>query len=186
MTAKTLNPTHFSLIAIVAFLLGTPVLGAAQVAEEMITQPTIYATIEGPDVLRAKAVELFEDVSRTERAAHVLRQESEQRTADDPQAFNAFVLSGRMFGYAGELIDAQRMIEDAAWVALMRGEIEKSANAFIDAAWVAQQRGKNTAVRELLFHAELLTESPYLTAEKRDAILRRIGEETSGTVALNR
>lgn len=183
MTTTTLGNTRFALLAIALVLLATPVAGEAQ---EIVWQPTIHATIgDGPDVLRAEAVELFENPARTREAAHVLRRESEKRTADDPESFFALAVGGRMFGYTGRLLDAQKMIEEAASVALARGEIERAAHTFVDAAWVARKRGKESKVRELVYRANLLTESPYLDDDARAAIQRRIGQ-SGGQVALGR
>lgn len=159
---------------------------ASLAQESVIAVPAISVEIgETPDQLRQKAVALFENPNAHEQAAHFLRQESERRAADDPEAYNALAIGGRLFAYSGEMLDAQNMMEEAADLALSRGELIKAAHTYIDAAYIAQTEGKRGRVRELVSRAELLSGSPHLDTVQRSNILRRIGEDEDGKIVLN-
>jgi len=128
-----------------------------------------------PDELRVAAMALFEDPAATRRAAHLLRRESARRTSYDPEAYTALALGARLYAYAGDLLDAERMMVEAGEAALARGEIAKAAHAFVDAAVAARISGRQERASSLAARARLLTHSPFLPSSERSAILHRIG-----------
>ena len=62
----------------------------------------------------------------------------------------------------------------AASQALTRGDLRAAALAYLDAAWIAQEQKNPRQVWELGHRAEMLADSPFLSASDRAAILQRI------------
>ena len=62
----------------------------------------------------------------------------------------------------------------AAGQALARGDLRAASLAYLDAAWIAQEQKDPRQVWELGHRAEMLADSPLLSAADREAILRRI------------
>ena len=58
------------------------------------------------------------------------------------------------------------------------GDVERAANSYIDAILLAMEARRPEPVPGLLVKTRAVLHSPLLPAERREAILRRIGEDS--------
>lgn len=130
---------------------------------------------EEADKLHDRAVALYARPDKHEQAAHLLRQECELRTPEDPLTYRCLSMGAKLFYYAAELLDARAMMERAAENAQRRGDVFGAAESFVEAAAIARkQKGEGPKARELLEKAQLLATSPFLDEIRRGWILARI------------
>lgn len=138
---------------------------------------------EAADELHERAAALYARPDKHGQAAHLLRQECELRAPEDPLTYRCLSMGAKLFYYAGELLDARVMMEQAAENAQRRGDVFAAAESFVEAAAIARkQKREGPKTRELLQKAQLLSTSSYLDATQRGWILARI-EAQSPVVA---
>lgn len=161
-------------VAISSFLL----LLAFALPSDALSQTSAADVTSEADAIHQEAVALYTDPSRHGQAAHLLRQECELRAPEDPAIYRCLSMGARLFYYAGELLDARAMMEEAADNALQRGDVMAAARSYLEAASIAlkQNRGDTKAV-ELIGKARILSSSPLLSDSQRGWILAKIGLE---------
>ncbi len=69
------------------------------------------------------------------------------------------------------------MMERVAERAATDGDVEQEAEAYIELAFIAQATDRRDLVPDLLRKTRALLDSPTLPAERRAALLKRIGGE---------
>lgn len=126
-----------------------------------------------PEVLRGKAVALYDTPARYAEAAELHVREAQLR-GGGPKAADALVRAARLRQYHGKTGDALRLMKWAATVALDCGDIVQAAHAYLDAAFLAIQTKRVDEGYALALRAQRLADSPLLDAVTREAILRRI------------
>lgn len=171
-----MNPT----VIVHRVVLASCVAAAAALPAGALGQTT-QATVAGvesnqtADEIHDKAAALYTDPAQHGQAAHLLRQECELRSPEDPLTFRCLSMSARLFYYAGELLDARRMMEKAAKNALQRGDVMAAAQSYLEAASIARkQKSGDSKVAELVQRARNLSFSPLLTENQRGWILAKI------------
>lgn len=160
---------HLLTAAIFTAALISPTMGTAQT---LVSSPIVTA-----NELHERAAALYETPARWREAAHILRQECELRSVDDPQAFGCFDMSAKLFFYVGDLTDARGMMAKAAEQALANGDVVQAANAYVNTAFIAQKQGNSSKLAAFRRKAELLASSPLLTAGQSSAIVDRLSRE---------
>lgn len=127
---------------------------------------------------RADTLEAFATVALRGRdgwreAARLQRRAAELR-GDDVRAVESYERAAWLYGGAGLLGSARQMMERAAQRALMGGDVERAAGAYLDAALIAIEDDREDLVPGLVRRTRRLLESPVLPTERRDLLLRRI------------
>jgi hypothetical protein len=153
-------------------LLCIPITASAQTSTKSSSSSFAYRKALA---LRQQAVALYDHPQRSVDVARLLREEATYRTARDPEAIEALVLSSHFYLYGGRPVDAWRTMEAAAKRALAIGDVRRAAQAYIDAAVVAERWHEEPETKRLALAASLLMESPLLPPEQRDDLMRRMG-----------
>jgi hypothetical protein len=124
--------------------------------------------------LRAQAEQLFSEPKQWRRAARLLEQSAELRSARDPGGYSCLVLAGSLRAATGDFEGARQNYEKAANHAIARGAVVEAAHAYIDAAHAAIQARQAETAQSLIARAQLLTHSPLISKEQAHFISRRI------------
>ncbi|CAN5797666.1 hypothetical protein BH23GEM9_BH23GEM9_16150 [soil metagenome] len=156
-----------------AIVVGAVPATAMQAGSMMIASADEPST-ERAHALRAQAEELFSKPSQWRRAARLLEQSAQLRSADDPGAYTCWMNAARLQAGMGSFSAARRNLEKAAAHAVARGEVVDAANAYIDAAHVAVKEGQAHQAVGLIEKASLLASSPLLDGEQAARINARI------------
>jgi hypothetical protein len=139
---------------------------------------------EAADEIHERAAALYARPDKHEQAAHLLRQECELRSPEDPLTYRCLSMGAKLFYYAGELLDAQIMMEEAAKNALARGEVFRAAESYIEVAAIARkQKRQGPKARAFLEKARLLTTSPLLGEPERSWLIARVEAQTRAIVS---
>jgi hypothetical protein len=126
-----------------------------------------------PEVLREKAIALYDVPARYPEAAELHVREAQLR-GGGPKAADALVRAARLRQYHGKTGEALRLMKWAATVALDCGDVVQAAHAYLDAAFLAMHAKRVDEGYALARRAQRLADSPLLDASAREAILRRI------------
>lgn len=121
--------------------------------------------------LRAKAELLYDQPGQWKTAADLLRRSAALLDATDASRFETLVTAGRVYGQAGELNKARKMLEEAAQSALERGAVLQAGQAYLEAAHIAARQGSTRRALGLQEKARTLADSPHLSAENRRLLL---------------
>ncbi len=157
---------------VVAVGLSLPVLAHAQ--SGVVVGGSAGGGDENPAVLERQAQALFPVPKKYGEAAKLYVRAAELRLPGDPQRVTDLMMASRLKYYDGDG-RAWTLMERAAEEAIAAGDVIGAAHAFVDASFLAQEAGENAVVLDLVERAELLTHSPLLETEQREAILARIG-----------
>jgi tetratricopeptide (TPR) repeat protein len=169
-----------------AFVLALSALASLQLggdAAQQASDPAHRVVVEAPDPadrIAADAYKLFANRRAWPRAARLLERSATMRSPEDPERAAAFVAAGRVYTAIGAPAEARRVFEAGADAAAARGAIVEAAHAYLDAAIAAALAGDRTRASSLLDRGALLASSPHLAVQEKDAIMRRIPDETAG------
>jgi hypothetical protein len=97
---------------------------------------------------------------------------------DDPRAVQSWRMAAWLYSHARDMRNARAAMEQAADRAASGGDVERAANSYVDAVLIALASGRDDHVSSLLRKTRALLGSPVLPADRRAAVLRRIGGET--------
>jgi hypothetical protein len=165
-----MKPLLTSRLTIAGALLATLALPAAVSAQYQL--PTLTSAARADSLHEAAAA--LVTAHRYGDAARLHRRSAQLRDADDPLGFRCLKEAAALEYAAGDRTGARTDMSAAAGHALARGELRDAALAYIDAAWIAQEQKNPRQVWELGHRAEMLADSPLLSASDRLAIMRRI------------
>lgn len=104
--------------------------------------------------------------------------------SSDPQAARGLSQAGDLFYHAGHNGDALRVLEESGDLALQRGDVAFAADVFLKAAMVATHAQQSDRAARLVARAELMSASPLLSADQRQAILDRIERRAGRAVVI--
>jgi len=152
-------------------------IGAAQTSVKSAGDPLENSTRASE--FEERAVELHRDVTRAAESARLHRRSAELRAASDPEAIESLALAAHLFGYAHQLSEARRTMEQAAERALAIGDVARAANAYLEAAFFAEHQKQRSEVERLGRKALLLAGSPLLPDDQRKTITDRIRFDVS-------
>jgi hypothetical protein len=112
------------------------------------------------------------------RTAHLYLQSAELRDASDPLKIESLQRAGGLLMKV-DAKRAQRAIEEAAELALSRGDVMRTAHLYLDGAWLVGSSASATtrtreAANQYLNRARLLAGAPGLSEAERNSILKRI------------
>ena len=127
-----------------------------------------------PEILEARAAELYDSPKQYRRAAELHLEAAELREFGDPLRVRNQSYAARLYYYAGDKGKAQTTLETAADDARNAGDIITAADLYLDASYVATERKNAAEVHRLVEKAELLMSSPLVDAGTRDRVLGRI------------
>ena len=159
-----------SRLTIAGVLLATAGLPGAVAAQYRL--PTLVSS-ERADSLHEAAAALVA-AHRWRDAARLHRRSADLRAADDPLGFRCLSEAAALAYATGDRSAARGDMAKAAGQALARGDLRAASLAYLDAAWIAQEQKDPRQVWELGHRAEMLADSPLLSAADREAILRLI------------
>ena len=123
--------------------------------------------------LEKQAVELHAQPKRAYEAAQLHIQSASLRDLEDPQAVQSLAMAAHLLGYADRPLEARHTMEEAATRALAMGDVVRAAAAYTEAAFFAQKAQNKGELNRLGRKAILLSSSPLLRPEERQAILGR-------------
>ena len=127
------------------------------------------------DSLDARARTMYADARWHLDAARLHRRAGQLR-GNDPRAVSSFRSAAWMYSAAGDHALGRQMMEKAAEVAADVGDVEGAANAYVDAAYLAIASDRSDRVPSILGRMHAVLGSPLLPADRRTAILRRVGD----------
>jgi hypothetical protein len=165
-----MKPTLTSRLLTAGVLAAT--LGLPAVATAQYQLPSLVSSVKA-DSLHEAAVAL-RSAHRYGEAARLHRRSATLRSADDPLGFRCLTEAAALAYASHDWSAARNDMADAAAQALARGDLRSAALAYLDAAWIAQEQKNPRQVWELGHRAEMLADSPLLSASDRATILRRI------------
>ncbi|MEN8374899.1 MAG: hypothetical protein ABFS34_05565 [Gemmatimonadota bacterium] len=122
-----------------------------------------------------RAVSLLDSQHRWAEAASLLRRSAENRSQDDPAAFETMRFAGRVYAQAGDFGKSRETLTDAGDLALARGALVDAAHAYIEAAHAAIEQGDATRARSLAERAQRLSTSPLLPDTESASIASLVG-----------
>ena len=128
------------------------------------------------DTLESWADRFYNTPRQWARAAQLYERAAQLR-GDNPRAVTSWRLAAWLYSAARDPGKARVMMEHAAESAAAGGDVERAADSYIDAALIALTSRRVDRVPGLLHRTRVVLGSPLLSAERRAAILRRIGEE---------
>jgi len=172
-----MKPSLTSRLSITGALLASLALPAAAAAQYQL--PTLTSAARADSLHQAAAA--LVTAHRYGDAARLHRRSAQLRDADDPLGFRCFKDAAALEYAAGDRTGARTDMAAAAGQALARGDLREAALAYVDAAWIAQEQKNPRQVWELGHRAEMLADSPLLSASDRLAIMQRI-ERAPGEV----
>ena len=165
-------------------------LGAAAPAAhaQRLDAIVVRASAQGRADLRAdsltrKALAEQEQVRGWARAATLHKMSAALRAADDPRGDESLRLAGYLLYYAGWQRESRMTFERAAARAAARGDVLGSAQCYLAAGYVALDQERPNLSARLAERALALADSPSLTPEQRQSILRHIDVGASTNVA---
>jgi hypothetical protein len=168
---------------VITITMATVVAALAASAPVMAVQNDAGATstmsappADRAEALRQKAESLFSQPRHWGRAARLLEQSAQLRSASDPDAFVCLMFAGRLRAGTGDFEGARVALEKAAVHAAARGALLDAAHAWIDAAHAAVEGQDMERAVALAERAQLLSGSPLLSASQVEQITRRIGD----------
>ena len=159
-----------SRLTIAGVLLATAGLPGAVAAQYRL--PTLVSSVRADSLHEAAAALVA--AHRWRDAARLHRRSADLRAADDPLGFRCLSEAAALAYATGDRSAARDDMAKAAGQALARGDLRAASLAYLDAAWIAQEQKDPRQVWELGHRAEMLADSPLLSAADREAILRRI------------
>ena len=159
-----------SRLTIAGVLLATAGLPGAVAAQYRL--PTLVSSVRADSLHEAAAALVAEH--RWRAAARLHRRSADLRAADVPLGFRCLSEAAALAYATGDRTAARGDMAKAAGQALARGDLRAASLAYLDAAWIAQEQKDPRQVWELGHRAEMLADSPLLSAADREAILRRI------------
>jgi len=164
-----------TMMVMAAMVLAAPVSADARVMTD------VAATSPEPDVDRARELKtqaeaLFSQPKQWRRAVRLLEESASLREAQDREAGVCLALAGRLRDALGDYSGARATLAKAGDHALARGSVLEAAHAYLDAAHVAIKEKNADEARELVEKALLLSASPLLSAEQKEAVTRRVAE----------
>jgi hypothetical protein len=165
-----MKPTFTSRLALAGALLASLGLPAAAAAQYQL--PVLVSSVKA-DSLHDAAAALVA-AHRWGDAARLYRRSAALRDADDPLGYSCLTEAAALAYATGDRSSARNDMAAAAGHALARGDLRSAALAYLDAAWIAQEQKNPRQVWENGHRAEMLAESPLLSANDRAVILQRI------------
>ena len=165
-----MKPSITSRLTITGALLATLALPAVLSAQYQL--PTLTSAARADSLHKAAAA--LVTAHRYGDAARLHRRSAQLRDADDPLAFRCLKEAAALEYATGDRTSARTDMAAAAAQALARGELRDAALAYVDAAWIAPEQKNPRQVWELGHRAEMLADSPLLSASDRLAIMQRI------------
>jgi hypothetical protein len=162
-------------------LIVTLVMAAPIVAQDSETDSPRDARA---NALQDSAAALHDQPIRYSDAARMYRESAALRSWSDARAVEALASAAHLYNYANRLSDARRMMEQAGQRALARGDVVRASQANLDAAFFALKQGKSVEVDRLGLAAIRLADSPLITAEQRELILKRVKASPAVTAML--
>jgi hypothetical protein len=159
---------------VAAITASAPVLAMQHDADATVTISAVPA--DRAEALRQKAESLFSQPRQWGKAARLLEQSAQLRSASDPDAFVCLMFAGRLRAGTGDFEGARVALEKAAVHAAARGALLDAAHAWIDAAHAAVEGQDMERAVALAERAQLLSGSPLLSASQVEQITRRIGD----------
>lgn len=149
--------------------------GSAPVAAQGVVQADNESSaLARATELQQQAEALFSQPRQWRRAVRMLEESAELRTESDPARYTCLLYAGRIRAALGDFERATRNLENAAVHALGRGMVVDAAQAYIDAAYAAADARRTHDAHAFLGRAELLAQSPLLTADQRAGIMQRL------------
>jgi len=124
--------------------------------------------------LESQAVALYESPRSFKRAAKLHEQAAELRPAGDLVRIDDLRQAARLYHYAGSTAKARDLMVRAGDAALAAGDVLNAAETYLDAAFLYREAGMGGEVLQLVKKAQLLTNSPLISARDKSSILSRI------------
>lgn len=124
--------------------------------------------------LEAAAEALYTSPDDYRKAARLHEEAAALRPAGDLQRVSNLRQAARLFYYSGSKTTARETMVKAADAALEAGDVLNAASTYLDAAFLYREANMPARRNELVHKAQLLSNSPLLSAGDRSSILNRI------------
>ena len=164
-----MNKTMSGFAVLLGVALAAPV--QAQTAARFASTATDVARAAE---LESQAVSLYESPRSFKRAAKLHERAAELRPAGDLIRVDNMRQAARLYHYAGSAAKARDLMVRAGDAALGAGDVLNAAETYLDAAFLYREAGMANEVQQLVKKAQLLTNSPLISARDKSSILSRI------------
>lgn len=154
-----------------AVLFATALAAPAGAQARFATDATDVARAEA---LEAKAEALYQSPGKYKQAARLHEQAAGLRPAGDEKRWTGLRQAARLYYYAGSASQSRAAMVRAADEAMAAGDVITAASTYLDAAFLFRETGRGAEAAELVRKAQLLSNSPLLSRQDRNAILSRI------------
>lgn len=124
--------------------------------------------------LESRAAALYNAPNKFREAARLHEEAAGLRAADDEMKVENLRQAARLYYYTGAKRQAWVAMERAGDAALAAGDVVNAASSYLDAAFLFRAGKQAADVQRMIRKAQLLTNSPLLSAQDRASILGRI------------
>jgi hypothetical protein len=126
------------------------------------------------------------DWLQLKKAARLREEAAELRAAEDPNGVVSLYWAARDSYYGGDPRAARVLMERTADRAIAIGDVLNAATAYTEAAYISADLNDAEHVRAFAAKARLLSNSPMLTEDQRDALRTRLASSAApiGVVAV--
>jgi hypothetical protein len=163
--------------------LSAPTVARAQMLEPIrVTESRVKAEKLDSEALNYEV----NDWSQLKKAAALRENAAGLRTAEDPNGIVSLYWAARDRYYSGDRKAARALMEQTADRAIAIGDVLNAATAYTEAAYISADLKDIAHMRTFVTKARLLSHSPMLTEEQRDALRTRLASSTApiGVVAV--
>ena len=170
LAARTLR-----LLAVAAAAL--PAAAMAQARPLTLDTVSVTAPRTRADSLDDKAIALYNSPKQWRQAAYLHQIAASLRPLGDVRGISSLTMSANLLYALRDLASARMVMEHAGDYAWQRGEFGRAAIAYVDAGYIALEMGNRGRAEQLGRKAQAIAQSPFMSADERALIKRRVGGE---------
>ena len=147
---------------------------ASATAQQKLPLVRVTASTAYADDLALRAESLSTSLQHFKKAAELFERSAEARQAGDARAVTCLRSAAMLRYNSGNKQKGLTLMEKAGDRAIRLGDVVIAAHAYIDAAVIAAELRQGARAIDLSERAVLLTKSPLLSADQRNALVERM------------
>jgi len=168
---------HTARMTLVATALSAALASPAAVRAQSTLAPVNVTASQAAEAnsLDERAVALYSRPNKWRKAAWLHEEAADRRAITDARAYHSLIMAGHIYYAARANGLAFEAMARGAERAAQIGDVVTAANAYVDAGLMAAEANRGEEIQEMARHAVALANSPLLSDEQRQAIVKRVG-----------
>jgi hypothetical protein len=168
---------HTASMTLVAAALSAALAAPAAVQAQSTLAPVTITASQTAEAnsLDERAVALYSKPGKWRKAAWMHEEAADRRAITDARAYHSLIMAGHLYYAARDNGLAFEAMARGAERAAQIGDVMTAANAYVDAGLMAAEANRGEEIGEMARHAVALANSPLLSDEQRQAIVKRVG-----------